>query len=147
MTVFLKIISLVLILIILGFLIKRGLELTEFFDETPPIIEELKREVSRVHPKCAEMKIVKGNKSYTVNKKKIYLCLYDKKTGELYNKNMLVYVLLHELAHVLNEGNADPAQDIGHTEAFHAVFDKLLDRAEELGVYDPDVPLVDKYCE
>lgn len=93
------------------------------------------------------MKIVKGNKSYTVNKKKIYLCLYDKKTGELYNKNMLVYVLLHELAHVLNEGNADPAQDIGHTEAFHAVFDKLLDRAEELGVYDPDVPLVDKYCE
>ncbi len=147
MKVFLKIISLVLILIILGFLIKRCLELTEFFDETPPIIEQLKREVSRVHPKCAEMKIVKGNKSYTVNKKKIYLCLYDKKTGELYNKNMLVYVLLHELAHVLNEGNADPQQDIGHTEAFHAVFDKLLDRAEELGVYDPDVPLIDKYCE
>ncbi len=147
MKVFLKIISLVLILIILGFLIKRCLELTEFFDETPPIIEELKREVSRVHPKCAEMKIVKGNKSYTVNKKKIYLCLYDKKTGELYNKNMLVYVLLHELAHVLNEGNPDPQQDIGHTEAFHAVFDKLLDRAEELGVYDPDVPLIDKYCE
>ena len=52
---------------------------------------------------------------------------------------MLVYVGLHELAHVL-------CDEIGHTDKFYAIFDKLMDKAEEIGVYDRNIPVVDNYC-
>jgi len=120
----------------------------EFFENSSsnPVIESLKMGLEQVCPEIRGMKIVEGDSSYTINKKKIYLCLKDKKNGNLYDKNMLTYVLLHEMAHVLNTGNPDPEQDIGHTDAFHRVFDKLLNRAEMLGLYDPSLPLVKDYC-
>ena len=70
----------VVVALLVIYLYKKGvINLPEFFDEVPPIIEELKLELAKVHPKCAHMKIVKGSKSYTINKEKIYLCLHDKK--------------------------------------------------------------------
>jgi hypothetical protein len=147
MSCFCYIIIAFVVALLVIYLYKKGvINLPEFFDEVPPIIEQLKLDLARVHPKCAKMKIVKGKKSYTINKEKIYLCLHDKKTGHMYDKNMLTYVLIHEMAHVLNTGNADPSEDIGHTDAFYAVFDKLLKKAEQVGVYDPSLPLVDEYC-
>ena len=112
----------------------------EMFDKTNPVIDELVREVSQVHPVCSQIKIVEGDQSYTLNKKKVFLCLKDKRTGKMYDKNMLIYVLLHELAHVINE------KDVGHTPAFHAEFDKLLAIAEEKGIFDPSIPLEEDYC-
>ena len=103
------------------------------FDKPNPIINELVEEVSKVYPPCKELKIVEGDQSYTLNKKKVFLCLKDKRTGKTYDKNMLIYVLLHELAHVLNK------DDVGHTPAFHAEFDKLLKIAEEKGIFDPSI--------
>lgn len=120
----------------------------ELFAGPPhPVISSLKNELKRVCPQIEKMKIVEGESSFTLNKKKISLCLKDKKTNKLYGRNMLTYVLLHEMAHVMNTGNADPNEDIGHTKAFHAVFDKLLAKAEKLGLYDPSMPLVEDYAE
>ena len=112
----------------------------ERFDEVPPIISKLKRELSAVHPAFHKTRVVKGDQSYTLNKEKVFLCLHDKKTGKMYDKNMLTYVLIHEMAHVLNKG------DEGHTPAFHKIMDQLLDIAEKKGLYDPSIPLVEDYC-
>jgi hypothetical protein len=136
----------IITIIILGYLLFKKWRKTstskifEMFDKPNPVINELVEEVSKVYPPCKELKIVEGDQSYTLNKKKVFLCLKDKRTGKTYDKNMLIYVLLHELAHVLNK------DDVGHTPAFHAEFDKLLAIAEEKGIFDPSIPLEEDYC-
>lgn len=104
-----------------------------------PMLYTLKAVLKDVHPIVSKLRLYKGNSSYTINKEKIFLCLYDE-NGEYYPLNMLVHVLLHEIAHILN------TKDIGHTEAFHDEFDKLLTKAEKLGVYNPNIPNVPNYC-
>jgi Zn-dependent peptidase ImmA (M78 family) len=86
-----------------------------------------------------EISLAKGDKSYTINKENIFMCLKDE-NNKYYDDNMLIYVLLHELAHVLNH------HDVGHTEMFHTIFDALLDKATEMKIYDPSIPLVRNYC-
>lgn len=80
----------------------------------------------------------KGNKSYTINKHKIFLCLQDE-NGNYYNNNLLIYVTLHEIAHAI-------CDEIGHTEKFHSIFEALLEKATELGIYNPSIPIDPDYC-
>lgn len=87
----------------------------------------------------AKLKLYKGDKSYTINKEKIFLCLKDE-NNQYYPLNMLVYVTLHEIAHVLNN------EDVGHTEKFHEKFDALLEKAASLGVFNRDIPIIQNYC-
>jgi len=86
-----------------------------------------------------ETRLYKGEKSYTINKQKIYLCLKDQ-NNEYYPFNMLIYVLAHEYAHVL-------ATSIGHTQEFHNIFDQLLEELIEFGIYDPNQPIINDYCQ
>jgi hypothetical protein len=104
-----------------------------------PMLALLKDRLRPVHPIVEKLKLYKGDKSYTINKERVFLCLYDEH-GEYYPLNHQVYVLLHELAHVIN------TKDVGHTEEFHRIFDELLDRATKLGIYNPDIPVVMNYC-
>lgn len=87
----------------------------------------------------SEISLFKGDKSYTINKKNVYICLKDKKTDEYYNTNMLVYVTLHELSHVIND-------TIGHDESFNKVFNALLKKASEMGIYNSTAPIDRNYC-
>lgn len=86
-----------------------------------------------------EIKILKGNKSYTINKQKIYLCLKDK-DGRYYNDNNLLFVLLHEISHSI-------CDEIGHTEKFYQIFNELLEHASINGVYDTSIPMISDYCD
>jgi hypothetical protein len=86
------------------------------------------------------MKLYKSDKSFTINKSQTFMCLYDRE-GQYYPLNQLVYVLLHERAHSLNH------HDVGHTPAFHAIFDQLLESARQLGIYNPSIPIIPDYCE
>ena len=95
--------------------------------------------VRTIHPEIDNLQIYKGKKSYIIDKKKIYMCLKDQH-GQYYNTNYLVYVLLHEFAHYLNKN------EVGHTENFHKIFDELLDRATESGIYDKNIPMIEDYC-
>ena len=108
----------------------------EFFKQdrywTEPLQALNKRDVMK------DINLYKGNKSYTINKEKVFLCLKDEK-GEYYSLNMLTYVLAHELAHVLCES-------IGHTEEFHEIFEALLVELTDAGVYDPTQPILVDYC-
>jgi hypothetical protein len=86
-----------------------------------------------------EIQLYVGKKSYTINKKKTYMCLRDE-NGNYYDNNTLLYVLLHELTHSINTGS------IGHDEQFQDTFDQLLAWAVENGVYDPSKPMITNYC-
>ena len=68
--------------------------------------------------------------SYSVNKgEKIVLCLRQKDENQSFvEKNVLLYVSIHELGHLMTE-------EIGHTPTFWDNFKFLLKEAVSLGIY------------
>ena len=68
-----------------------------------------------------------------------FICLKDE-NNEYYPINMLIYVLLHELSHKINK------DDIGHTEKFHNIFQALIEKAHNMGIYDASIPPIKHYC-
>uniref|UniRef100_A0A6C0EQM8 WLM domain-containing protein n=1 Tax=viral metagenome TaxID=1070528 RepID=A0A6C0EQM8_9ZZZZ len=115
-------------------------QIKEHHLQDDPMLYTLKEVLLPVHPIIGKLKLYKGDKSYTINKEKIFLCLRDE-NGEYYPFNMLIYVLLHEISHMLN------TDDVGHTPAFHKKFDELLDRATQLGIFNPSIPILQNYCQ
>lgn len=111
----------------------------ENFLSTDYEIVRLKNKLLPVFPELNDVKLMKGQSSYTINKYKIYICLRDKNTRIIYDDNMLVYVILHELAHT-------KCPEIGHTEMFKKIFFDFLERAENYGLYDPSLPRHANYC-
>lgn len=73
---------------------------------------------------------IEGTKSYTLKKgKKISLCLRDN-DGNIYDENLLMFVLLHEISHI-----AINSKD--HTPEFWYTFTIILKEAVDLGIYKP----------
>ena len=103
--------TVILITLILVLIFKQA---KENFSQYNPIIQVLKENVINCFPELTNIKIYEGDKSYTINKEKIYLCIRDK-NGQYYNQNILMYVLLHEIAHTL-------CPEIGHTQSFKDIF-------------------------
>ena len=70
------------------------------------------------------------NTSYSINKgEKIVLCIRSRDgNNRLEDPNILMFVALHELAHIMSES-------IGHTEEFWSNFRFLLKQAVKLGIY------------
>jgi hypothetical protein len=114
-------------------------QVRDYYTQMDPMIQKLQGIINDLVPGIInKIKIFKGDKSYTINKKTVYLCLEDQ-NGNYYNLNILVYVLLHEISHVL-------CKSIGHNEEFQSIFDKLLKKAEEKGYYDPSQKIPSDYC-
>lgn len=90
------------------------------------------------HDILQEVGIYRDDQSYTVDKKIIYLCLYDEK-GNYYPNEMLLYVLFHEISHII-------CQSYGHTEEFQEIFDALLLEASKEGIFDPNYKILNNYC-
>ena len=74
--------------------------------------------------------------TYTVNKTDIHVCLRSRDESEkLYDINLLMYVLLHELAHLCNYSpNGQPIQ--GHGAEFRNIFKILVSEAISIGIYN-----------
>lgn len=68
--------------------------------------------------------------SYSENKgEKIVLCLRDKQPPyELVDKNTLLFVTLHEMAHLMTAST-------GHTSEFWSNFRRMLTDAQKIGIY------------
>lgn len=66
--------------------------------------------------------------SYTINKKTIVFCIRSKSFDRIHDENTLMYVLIHEMAHVLNP-------KIGHGEDFKKIFKFLLDESVKINIY------------
>jgi hypothetical protein len=96
-----------------------------------------------IHPSVdkivKELRFFEGDKSYTIDKKYVFLCKRDPKTGQQYHDNQLILVLIHEISHAL-------CPDVGHTDTFHKINDGLLEIAIEMGLYDDSIQ-VSNYCE
>ena len=115
-------------------------QIKEHHLQNDPMIHDLRDIITPLFPDIKNIKIYESEgKSYTINKEKVFLCLKDD-NGDYYNKKMLIYVLLHEYSHVIND-------EIGHTEKFHKLFDEVLDKAINAGLYDPNIPVVKNYCD
>jgi len=120
-------------------------EIGENYEDKPQdkyvlhLVEKLKYahpDIERIAPK---LKFFEGNKSYTINKTYVFICLKDQH-GKLYHQNQLTLVILHEIAHAL-------CDEIGHTEKFQNILDELLESAEKEGLYDSRIPHIPNYCE
>ena len=123
------------------YLAYKHLNVIETFDEEAPKIREIQMKLIQVDPRAANISIKASTQSFTEEKQRTYLCLKDK-DGKYYGDNMLMYVALHELAHVISKQN-----DPGHTTTeFYENFHDLLDKAESLKIYDPKIPVNLNYC-
>lgn len=116
-------------------------QITEYHMQDDPMLYTLKEVLKPLLSEVGlpNLKLYKGERSYTINKEKVFLCLYNE-NGEYYNLNTLIYVLCHEISHILN------SEDVGHTPKFHEKFEQLLDRAIELGAFNPSIPIPKDYC-
>jgi hypothetical protein len=105
-----------------------------------PLIMRLKYKLSLVDPKFAKYDIRESSSSsYTENKSTIYICCKDPKTGLYYDDDVLIYVCLHECAHVLSSR-------YGHHDQFKEIFRNLLDKARQVGVYKRGTIVPKNYC-
>lgn len=67
--------------------------------------------------------------SYTINKgEKIVFCLRHKTINTIHDMNTLMYVVIHELAHV-------GCPEYGHTKLFKKIFKFLLEESVNIGIY------------
>lgn len=106
-----------------------------------PLIKKIKFDVSKLDSRIANIDFYSSNESYTEDKKKIFLCLKDE-NGKYYDYNMLIYVAIHECSHALTD-----VIDVEHkTPEFRGMFEYLLNKASQIGIYDPHAPLRENYC-
>ena len=143
-----------IIVLIIVIIILIAIQLEEYSLQDDPKLNEIKDAIDPLFSKTIkytgilevinnrnifdELSFYKGDKSYTINKEKVFLCLKDK-NGNYYDMNTLIFVTLHEISHAL-------CDEIGHTTKFNKIFDELIKKATEMQIYDPDTPIVQDYC-
>jgi hypothetical protein len=106
-----------------------------------PIIKKLSSDLQKIYPNFNKLNIIilGANDSFTENKKKIFIC-FKKPSGEYYSYHTLLYITIHELAHVLT------AVYDNHGEQFQKKFQDLLIRAKELDLYDETKKIDYDFC-
>ena len=109
---------------------KRGLQLINHMKKKYPDDDNIKRLVSNYDPNnISEGSADSGYTSYSINKgEKIILCIRQKEDNSLVDKNIVMYVFIHELAHLATK-------EVGHTPTFWENFKFLLTEAVDIGVY------------
>jgi hypothetical protein len=94
-----------------------------------PYIEQLKNNLSETNTIVYETDPSSQLTSYSVNKgEELSFCLKSKKTNQLHDLNLLMYVAIHEMAHVA-------CPEIGHGKLFQKIFKKLAEEAVKINIY------------
>jgi len=94
-----------------------------------PYIEQLKNNLSETNTVVYETDPSSQLTSYSVNKgEELSFCLKSKKTNQLHDLNLLMYVAIHEMAHIA-------CPEIGHGDLFKKIFRKLAEEAIKIGIY------------
>lgn len=112
-------------------------KLYEHYKDTPGLEQDppVGRFLARFTPDVfVENDMASQDTSYSENKgQKIVVCLRDKKnppTYPLIDKNTVMFVMLHEMAHLMTE-------TIGHTQEFWSNFKRILGDGVAVGIYHP----------
>jgi hypothetical protein len=73
--------------------------------------------------------------TYTIDKKDMHICLRTRDNNEeIYDINTLMYVVLHELAHLCNyDKNGNPI--LGHGSEYKYIFKFLVEESIKLNIY------------
>lgn len=104
-----------------------------------PTIQRLIKKLSPTFPELRRVKVMRSpSTSYTLNKYRVYLCVRSQATRKTFSDNILTYVLLHELAHALNE-------TYGHGSTYQSIFRSLLNRAIRANLYKHEY-IPSNYC-
>lgn len=105
-----------------------------------PLLQVIYQDLMMVDSKIKKCTLTEGHDSaYTRNKKEIVLCL-KKDDGTYYHYNTIIYVALHEMAHCINEDSDD------HDKIWDKSFQELLNKATQIGIYNPKIPMENTYC-
>lgn len=88
------------------------------------------------HDVLSEAAIDKRYTTFTIDKEEMHICLRTRDESEkLYDINLLMYVVLHELAHFCNyDENGSPIQ--GHGSEFKYIFKFFIIESIKIGIYD-----------
>ena len=70
--------------------------------------------------------------AYSVNKgEELSICLRNATDNKFINNNLIIFVSIHELAHVMTD-------EVGHTEKFWDNMKYLLEQGQQIGIYTPE---------
>jgi len=97
------------------------------------LVDKLKQNYSS--SAISEAAVDKRYTTFTVDKKDMHICLRTRDEKErLYNMNTLMYVVIHELAHMCNY-DKEGSPILGHGLEFKYIFKLLVEKAIEIGIY------------
>ena len=108
-------------------------KLVKYLGEKYPERENVKRLVKNFNPrKISETLPTSKYTAYSENKgEKLAFCTTTTKKGNrLIDKNTLMFVALHELAHIATKS-------VGHTTEFWQNFKFLIENAKNINIYNP----------
>ena len=112
---------------------------TSNYSDNHPVLDKVREAFMELNPKYGEIPLREGNSAYTENKKTITLCLKIPGTNRYYDMNTIMYVALHELAHVLCKSQ-------GHNAEFKEKFSIILREASRRKIYNPTKEIPQTYC-
>ena len=135
MTTLVAVITAILIVVVIYAVVKPR----SYYSHKHPILEQVRSNFKVLNEKYATIPLREGNSAFTEDKAVITLCLVKPGTKEYYDMNTIMYVALHELAHVVSKTH-------GHGDEFEKNFSRLIREAAAKGVYDPRKPIPDTYC-
>lgn len=109
-----------------------------------PMLTRIYNDLKQIVPDIdkLDIRLYGANDTLTENKKNIYLCLKNR-NGTYYDYNTLLYIAIHELAHVLND-EYDTTNN--HGDKFNEINNLLLKRAESLNLIDVNKPINYDMC-
>ncbi len=115
---------------------ERILTLIQYLEKTNPDNNITKILIQNYSPKILRETIQETNyTSFTENKESISLCLRERYGNkQLYDINLLMYIVLHELAHFTNYNNFG-FPILGHGQEFKDIFKFLIENAIKAKVY------------
>jgi predicted metal-dependent hydrolase len=95
-----------------------------------PLLDKIYKDLKLIYPDLDQKKIklYGANDTLTEDKKHMYLCI-RKKNGEYYDYPSILYIAIHELAHVLNDEYDTESQ---HGDKFNNLNQVLLQKAQDL---------------
>jgi len=122
---------------IFGNINQKSIKLVEYFKINPDNHgdikgDDIKRLCKNYNPDVlGENLDYKSYKAYTLNKgSEVVLCMRDKEGKLITDINTMIFVLIHELAHIMTYEN-------GHPPIFWKNMGYLLKKASEIGIYKP----------
>jgi hypothetical protein len=139
-----SILFLLIIIILVYIVYNKNKNKNKIYVYNDPMLNKIYKDLEKLVPNLSKLdiRLYGANDTLTENKKKIYLCLKHP-NGTYYDYNTILYIAIHELAHVLNDEYDTTGN---HGAKFNQINEVLLKRAESLNLIDLNKPIKYDMC-